>query len=66
MLSNSTGAATQVPFAWFFTKVLRLPAFSVPDTNFDEANHAPSENMKISLFLDGIRTSAAMLERLNR
>ena len=32
----------------------------------DEANHAPNENMEVELFLKGIRTGAALLDRLGR
>lgn len=49
-----------------FTKTLGLPAFVTPYANADEANHAPNENLEISLFHEGIRTGAALLERLGR
>lgn len=49
-----------------FTKTLGLPAFVTPYANADEANHAPNENLEISLFHDGIRTGAALLDRLGR
>ncbi len=49
-----------------FTKTLGLPAFVTPYANADEANHAPNENLEISLFHHGIRTGAALLDRLGR
>lgn len=49
-----------------FTKTLGLPAFVTPYANADEANHAPNENLEIALFHDGIRTGAALLDRLGR
>jgi acetylornithine deacetylase/succinyl-diaminopimelate desuccinylase-like protein len=51
---------------YVFTKILGTPAFVLPYANADEANHAPNENLKISCFLDGIRTGAALLDRLGR
>jgi acetylornithine deacetylase/succinyl-diaminopimelate desuccinylase-like protein len=49
---------------YVFTKILGVPAFVVPYANADEANHAPNENMKINCFFKGIRTGAALLERV--
>ncbi len=49
-----------------FTNILGLPAFVTPYANADEANHAPNENLEIALFHDGIRTGAALLDRLGR
>ncbi|MGK6311625.1 M20/M25/M40 family metallo-hydrolase [Neorhizobium sp. DT-125] len=49
---------------YVFTKILKKPAFVVPYANADEANHAPNENLKIDLFIDGIRTGAALLTKL--
>jgi acetylornithine deacetylase/succinyl-diaminopimelate desuccinylase-like protein len=49
-----------------FTKTLGLPAFVTPYANADEANHAPNENLELSLFHAGIRTGAALLDRLGR
>jgi len=51
---------------YVFTKVLGVPAYVMPYANADEANHAPNENMEIGLFLKGIRTGAALLDRLGR
>ncbi|HLF01359.1 MAG TPA: peptidase dimerization domain-containing protein, partial [Anaerolineales bacterium] len=49
---------------YVFTKILGLPAFTVPYANADEANHAPNENMEIDRFILGIKTGAAMLTHL--
>ena len=49
---------------YVFTDILGLPAFSVPYANADEANHAPNENLEVELFHAGIRTGAALLDRL--
>ncbi len=46
---------------YVFTKILGLPAFTVPYANADEANHAPNENMEVERFINGIKTGAAML-----
>ncbi|WP_068299892.1 M20/M25/M40 family metallo-hydrolase [Pararhodobacter sp. CCB-MM2] len=51
---------------YVFTKILGVPAFVMPYANADEANHAPNENMEIGLFLKGIRTGAALLDRLGK
>ena len=49
---------------YVFTKILGVPAFVVPYANADEANHAPNENLEVDLFYAGIRTGAALLEKL--
>jgi acetylornithine deacetylase/succinyl-diaminopimelate desuccinylase-like protein len=49
---------------YVFTKILGVPAFVVPYANADEANHAPNENMRIACFFNGIRTGAALLDRV--
>jgi acetylornithine deacetylase/succinyl-diaminopimelate desuccinylase-like protein len=46
---------------YVFTKIMKLPAFLVPYANFDEANHAPNENIEVERFINGIKTGAAML-----
>lgn len=51
---------------YVWTKTLGLPAFVTPYANADEANHAPNENLEIDLFHKGIRTGAALLDRLGR
>jgi acetylornithine deacetylase/succinyl-diaminopimelate desuccinylase-like protein len=49
---------------YVFTKLLDMPAFCVPYAPNDESNHAPNESTKVSLFLSGIRTTAALLTSL--
>ena len=51
---------------YVFTKTLGLPAFVTPYANADEANHAPNENLELTLFHAGIRTGAALLDRLGQ
>ena len=51
---------------YVFTKILGVPAYVMPYANADEANHAPNENMEIKLFLEGIRTGAALLDRIGQ
>jgi acetylornithine deacetylase/succinyl-diaminopimelate desuccinylase-like protein len=46
---------------YVFTRIMKLPTFLVPYANFDEANHAPNENIEVERFLKGIKTGAAML-----
>lgn len=49
---------------YVFTRILGIPAFTVPYANPDEANHAPNENLEIERFYKGIRTGAAMLAHI--
>ena len=49
---------------YVFTKILGIPAFTVPYANADEANHAPNENIEVERFFMGIKTGAAMLAYL--
>lgn len=49
---------------YVFTKILGIPAFTVPYANPDEANHAPNENLELQRFFIGIKTGAAMLTYL--
>lgn len=51
---------------YVFTKILGVPAFTVPYANADESNHAPNENLKLDLFVRGIKSSAAMLAYLGK
>jgi acetylornithine deacetylase/succinyl-diaminopimelate desuccinylase-like protein len=51
---------------YVFTKILGVPAFTVPYANADEANHAPNENLELWRFIMGIKTGAAMLTCLGR
>ena len=49
---------------YVFTKILGVPAFETPYANPDESNHAPNENLEVDRFINGIRTGAALLDRL--
>lgn len=49
---------------YVFTKILGVPAFTVPYANADESNHAPNENLEVERFFTGIKTGAAMLAYL--
>jgi acetylornithine deacetylase/succinyl-diaminopimelate desuccinylase-like protein len=49
---------------YVFTKILGVPAFTVPYANADESNHAPNENLELRRFLLGIKTGIAMLSYL--
>ncbi len=54
-----------VPLA-FFDDYLHMPLIAMPYGNPDEMNHAPNENMDLSLFIKGIKTSATLLYELAR
>ncbi|ACB84577.1 M20/M25/M40 family metallo-hydrolase [Natranaerobius thermophilus] len=58
----STGGSLPT-YVW--TKILNLPAVTVPYANSDEANHAPNENLKLDLFYKGIKTSCQVLDNLS-
>ena len=47
-----------------FTRILGIEAYVTPYGNADEANHAPNENLQLDCFHNGIRTGAALLDRL--
>ena len=51
---------------YVFTKILGVPAFTVPYANADESNHTPNENLEVERFIKGIKTGAAMLTFLGR
>ena len=51
---------------YVFTKILGVPAFTVPYANADESNHAPNENIEVERFIKGIKTGAAMVSFLGR
>jgi acetylornithine deacetylase/succinyl-diaminopimelate desuccinylase-like protein len=51
---------------YVFTKILGIPAFTVPYANADEANHAPNENIEVWRFIQGIKTGVAMLSYLGQ
>jgi acetylornithine deacetylase/succinyl-diaminopimelate desuccinylase-like protein len=54
-----------VPLA-FFDDYLHVPLIAIPYGNADEMNHAPNENMDLSLFIKGIKTTATLLYALER
>lgn len=49
---------------YVFTKTLGLPTFQVPCGNYDQAQHAPDENLTLAWFAAGIRTTVALLAEL--
>lgn len=49
---------------YVWTKILRVPTFTIPYANFDQHNHAPNENMTVKAFLDGIRISYELATKL--
>jgi acetylornithine deacetylase/succinyl-diaminopimelate desuccinylase-like protein len=49
---------------YVFTGVLGLPTYGIPLGNPDQANHAPDENLDLERFHTGIKTAAAVLDRL--
>jgi acetylornithine deacetylase/succinyl-diaminopimelate desuccinylase-like protein len=49
---------------YVFTGVLGLPTYGIPLGNPDQANHAPDENLDLDRFHTGIKTAAAVLDRL--
>ncbi|MBA2529882.1 MAG: M20/M25/M40 family metallo-hydrolase [Euzebyales bacterium] len=49
---------------YVFTRLLGLPSLLVPYANADQANHAPNENLELERFYTGIRTCAAVLQRI--
>lgn len=49
---------------YLMTKHLRLPSIWVPYANADEDNHSPNEKMGIQDFLNGIRCTAVVLDRV--
>jgi acetylornithine deacetylase/succinyl-diaminopimelate desuccinylase-like protein len=51
---------------YVFTKILGVPAFTVPYANADESNHAPNENLEVERFIKGIKTGAAMVSYVGR
>jgi acetylornithine deacetylase/succinyl-diaminopimelate desuccinylase-like protein len=51
---------------YVFTKLLGIPAFTIPYANADEANHAPNENLELARFWRGIKTGAALLTSLGQ
>lgn len=50
---------------YVFTQILNTPSVIVPYANHDEHNHAPDENLRVDLFLSGIRTTLHVLDALS-
>jgi acetylornithine deacetylase/succinyl-diaminopimelate desuccinylase-like protein len=48
--------------AYVFTDTLNLPAFWVPYGQNDIQNHAPNENLRLDFYLNGIKTSAVLMQ----
>ena len=49
---------------YVWTKILGVHSFGTPYANHDEANHAPTENMEVERCIQGIKTGAAVMQRL--
>lgn len=50
----------------YFERAVEAPILVVPYANPDQANHAPNEHLDLDCFVNGIRASAAFLERFGR
>jgi acetylornithine deacetylase/succinyl-diaminopimelate desuccinylase-like protein len=61
LLVPSMGATTP---DYVFTRVLGMPSILVPYAPYDESNHAANESTKVSLYLNGIKTSACIIREL--
>jgi acetylornithine deacetylase/succinyl-diaminopimelate desuccinylase-like protein len=57
----SMGATTP---DYVFTKVLGMPSILVPFAPYDENNHVANESTKVSLYLNGIKASAHIIDEL--
>lgn len=56
----SLGSGGSLPnYVW--TDILRTPALGIPYANEDSKNHAPNENMSLSLIKKGIHASAQIM-----
>jgi acetylornithine deacetylase/succinyl-diaminopimelate desuccinylase-like protein len=51
---------------YVFTDTLSMPCIVVPFAAYDQANHAPNENMIVSGYYNGIRTAAAVIDEAGR
>lgn len=49
---------------YIFTQVLGLPSILVPYANADEDNHSPNENLDVSCFFNGIKTTCQVITDL--
>ncbi|OGL69044.1 MAG: hypothetical protein A3J27_05330 [Candidatus Tectomicrobia bacterium RIFCSPLOWO2_12_FULL_69_37] len=47
--------------SYIFNEILGIPMVKVPYGNYDEANHAPNENLDLDFFRRGIKTSAKVI-----
>lgn len=47
---------------YIFEKHLQVPCITIPFAAADQNNHAPNENLTVSGYLNGIKTSAALIE----
>jgi hypothetical protein len=41
-----------------------LPSILVPYANFDQGNHSPNENIEIDYFLNGIKCTCHVIQKL--
>ncbi len=51
---------------YVFTDILGIPCIVVPFAASDQNNHAPNENMIVHGYINGIKTSAAVIEKIGR
>lgn len=51
--------------AAYFRRAVDVPILVVPYANPDQNNHAPNEHLDVECFENGIRTSAAVIERFD-
>ena len=49
-----------------FTEYLKLPFIKVPYGNHDDNAHSPNENLRVELFVKGIKTSATVFYELGK
>ena len=47
--------------SYVFTAIMGLPTFWVPYGQNDIQNHAPNENIRLDFYLNGIKTTAALI-----
>lgn len=55
-------AGTVPNYVW--TDILKVPVVTIPYANYDQHNHAPNENMTKKDFVDGIRISYELADRM--
>lgn len=61
-LIEPTMPGTVPNYVW--SDILKVPVFTIPYANFDQANHAPNENITEQAFYDGIKISYELLKHL--